>query len=88
MHIYIILYCIILYYIILYYIVLYYRGINCFDIIKQSENVLTTGQDRKISLWDLRQPNLIKQVDTGNNDECFSLKVSNQGNTFVTGGSS
>lgn len=35
-------------------------GINSFDVIPGTPNVLTTGQDRKVTLWDLRQPNLIK----------------------------
>ena len=62
-------------------------GINSFDVIPNTSNVLTTGQDRKVTLWDLRQPNLIKQVDSGHNDECFAIKVSHNGKTFVTGGS-
>ena len=62
-------------------------GINSFDVLGSSPLVLTTGQDRKVTLWDLRQANHVKQVDSVGNDECLALKVSHDGKTFVTGGS-
>lgn len=66
-------------------------AINSFDIVPENNLVLTTGQDRKITYWDLREPNPVKSVDTNTNpkkgDECFSLAVSHNGKYFVTGGS-
>jgi len=48
---------------------------------------LTTGQDRKITYWNLRQQNPVNQVDTSkslkNNDEVYALVVSKNGRIFV-----
>lgn len=39
-------------------------GINSFDIIPNTSIVITTGQERKITFWDLNQTNPVKQMDT------------------------
>ncbi|KAL4432056.1 hypothetical protein ABPG74_017792 [Tetrahymena malaccensis] len=66
-------------------------GINSFDIANDNQTVVTTGQDRKITYWNLNQANPIKIIDTNNNpkaaDECMSLHLSSDGRYFVTGGS-
>jgi len=66
-------------------------GINCFDSVPNSSLVITTGQDRKITYWDLREANPVRSFDTNNNpkkgDECMGLAVAHDGKTFVTGGS-
>jgi len=66
-------------------------GINSFDIVPGENLILTTGQDRKITYWDLREPNAVRSFDTNNNpkngDECFSLACSHNGKYFATGGS-
>ena len=66
-------------------------GINSFDIVPGENLILTTGQDRKITYWDLREPNAVRSFETNNNpkrgDECFSIAVSHNGKFFATGGS-
>lgn len=53
--------------------------------------MLTTGQERKITYWNLQHPNPVRMIDTSRNpqtaDECMSLSFSNNGKYFVTGGS-
>ncbi len=66
-------------------------GINSFDLVPDSQLVISTGQDRKVTLWDLRQGNAAKVVDTNDNpkrpDECHSIAISKDGKMFATGGS-
>ena len=39
-------------------------GVNAFDIIPDKNLIISTGQDRKVSYWDIRQPNVVKCFDT------------------------
>ena len=68
-------------------------GVNNFQLSPADENVLiTVGQDRKITHWDLRQPkparvissNPFNKLDLA--DELFGLAISNDGRYLATGG--
>lgn len=66
-------------------------GVNSFDIIPEQNLIVSTGQDRKISYWDLRVPNVVKCFDTDPNaqinEECHKIRCSKDGKSFYTGGS-
>ncbi len=62
-------------------------GINDFDVSTDGKLVLTTGQDRKVTYWDLKQPSPVRTIETIDGDECNSLSISHDGKMFVTGGS-
>lgn len=55
--------------------------------VQNTQTALTTGQDRKITIWNLKQQNPINQLDSSINpkisDEIYSLVVSHDGNLFV-----
>ena len=53
-----------------------------------SSLVLTVGQERKLTVWDLRQLNHVAQVDIGDDGEAHSVAVANTMESIVaTGGS-
>lgn len=68
-------------------------GVNNFCLSPSDENVLVTvGQDRKITHWDLRQPTPVKNISSNpfskldQADELFALSISNDGRFLATGG--
>ncbi len=68
-------------------------GVNNFTLSPTDENVLmTVGQDRKITQWDLRQPKPVRVMSSNpynkldQADELFSLSISNDGRFLATGG--
>lgn len=66
-------------------------GINSFDVVRGSNVVVTTGQDQKITFWDLSQPNPLRSFNTSQKqqtvqDEVMDLNISHDGKYFVTGG--
>jgi len=66
-------------------------GINCFDVVPGTCTVIASGQDKKITYWNLNQVEPQKIILTCNDarqqDECFSLQISKSGKHFITGGS-
>lgn len=69
-------------------------GVNNFKISPIDENiVISVGQDRKITLWDLRYPQPAKIISSNpygkmdQADELFGLAISNDGRYVSTGGS-
>lgn len=70
-------------------------GVNNFALNKIDKNMLVTvGQDRKITQWDLRHPKPVKAINSNPNnrsdlsDELFGLGISNDGRYLAAGGSS
>ena len=68
-------------------------GVNNFRINPIDENiVISVGQDRKITHWDLRYPQPIKVISSNpygkldQADELFGLAISNDGHYVSTGG--
>jgi len=68
-------------------------GVNNFQLSPIDENILITiGQDRKITNWDLRQPKPIRVISSNpfnkldEADELFGLAISNDGRLLATGG--
>lgn len=68
-------------------------GVNNFRLSPIDENILiTVGQDRKITHWDLRYPKPVKVISSNpfnkpdQADELFGLAISNDGNYLATGG--
>jgi WD40 repeat protein len=68
-------------------------GVNNFELSPIDENILVTvGQDRKITHWDLRQPRPVKIISSDpynkldQADELFGLAISNDGKYLATGG--
>lgn len=68
-------------------------GVNNFQLSPIDENILITiGQDRKITQWDLRNPKPIKVISSNpfnkpdQADELFALSISNDGRYLATGG--
>ena len=65
-------------------------GINDFDVTPDEKIVISTGQDRKITYWDLNQSKPIRQLTSDPNpklaDECNALCVSHNGRYFASGG--
>jgi WD40 repeat protein len=69
-------------------------GVNNFRISPIDENIIiSVGQDRKITQWDLRYPQPIKVISSNpygkmdQADELFGLAISNDGKYVTTGGS-
>ena len=69
-------------------------GVNNFKISPTDENiVISVGQDRKITHWDLRCPQPVKVISSNpygkmdQADELFGLTISNDGKYITTGGS-
>ena len=69
-------------------------GVNNFQISPNDENILiSVGQDRKLTQWDLRYPQPIKVISSNpygkmdQADELFGLGISNDGKYITTGGS-
>lgn len=69
-------------------------GVNNFKISPTDENiVISVGQDRKLTLWDLRFPQPAKIISSNpygkmdQADELFGLAISNDGHYISTGGS-
>ena len=69
-------------------------GVNNFNLSPVDENILmTVGQDRKITQWDLRYPKPVKVISSNpynksdQADELFGLSISNDGRYLATGGS-
>ncbi|CAI2361150.1 unnamed protein product [Moneuplotes crassus] len=67
-------------------------GINGFSFNPENQNkVLSVGQERKVTYWDLSKSEAEGVVDTSSNpsesDEQFSIDISKDGRYFVTGGS-
>ena len=69
-------------------------GVNNFRISPIDENIIiSVGQDRKITQWDLRYPQPIKVISSNpygkmdQADELFGLAISNNGKYVTTGGS-
>ena len=57
------------------------------DVTRDSNIVLTAGQEKKISKWDLRQTQPIASIEAGpGGDEIMALAVSHDGRFFATGG--
>lgn len=42
-------------------------GINSFDLSRDGQTLVTTGQDRKITYWNLNHTNPVKMIDTSEN---------------------
>ena len=65
-------------------------GINDFDVTPDQKLVISTGQDRKITYWDLNQPKPLNSLTSDPNpkiaDECFALNISHNGKYFASGG--
>jgi WD40 repeat protein len=68
-------------------------GVNNFILNKQDKNMLiTVGQDRRITQWDLRHPKPVKSISSNPYnrsdaaDELFALDISNSNKYLVTGG--
>lgn len=68
-------------------------GVNNFRVSPVDENiVISIGQDRKITHWDLRYPQPIKVISSNpygkmdQTDELFALAISNDGRFVSTGG--
>lgn len=66
-------------------------GINGFSFHPENQNkILSVGQERKVTYWDLQKSEAEGIVDTSNNpsesDEQFSIDISKNGNYFATGG--
>jgi WD40 repeat protein len=68
-------------------------GVNNFQLSPVDENILVTcGQDRKITNWDLRSPKPVKVISSNPHnkldqaDELFGLAISNDGKYLATGG--
>lgn len=65
-------------------------GINSFDINEGSSMMISTGQDRKITFWDLRQNKPQRTLSTDPNidlsEECFSLRTKSDDSAFFTAG--
>lgn len=68
-------------------------GVNNFQLSPVDENILmTVGQDRKITHWDLRCPKPVKVISSNpynkldQADELFGLAFSNDGKYIATGG--
>eukprot|EP00344_Euplotes_crassus_P007599 CAMPEP_0197010058 /NCGR_PEP_ID=MMETSP1380-20130617/52577_1 /TAXON_ID=5936 /ORGANISM="Euplotes crassus, Strain CT5" /LENGTH=282 /DNA_ID=CAMNT_0042431711 /DNA_START=1053 /DNA_END=1901 /DNA_ORIENTATION=- len=66
-------------------------GINGFSFNPENQNkVLSVGQERKVTYWDLSKSEAEGVVDTSSNpsesDEQFSIDISKDGRYFVTGG--
>jgi len=66
-------------------------GVNSFDFVEESGMLISTGQDRKITFWDLRSPTPQNTVNTDSNidisEECYSLRIKNTADSFFTSGS-
>jgi WD40 repeat protein len=67
-------------------------GLNCFDIDHEDQHkVITVGQERKITFWDLQKTNSDKVVESspfnGETDELFSVALSSDNKIVATGGS-
>jgi cilia- and flagella-associated protein 52 len=59
-------------------------GINGVALSVDQSTILTVGQERSISYWDLRQPYATNIINAG--EECVCVTVSSDGNLFATGG--
>ena len=59
-------------------------GINSIALSGDQTLVLTVGQEKKLTFWDLREPNPIASLDHG--DEAFAMAVSHNGLYVATGG--
>lgn len=70
-------------------------GINNFVLNKTNRNMLVTvGQDRRITQWDLRNPKPVRSISSNPfnrsdiADELFAIDISNNGKYLATGGTS
>lgn len=70
-------------------------GVNNFSTNPNDPNMLiTVGQDRKITQWDLRQPKPVRSISSNPYnrselaDELFAVNISNSGRLVATGGAS
>jgi cilia- and flagella-associated protein 52 len=65
-------------------------GINSFDILEGSNLLVSTGQDRKITYWDLRDSNPQQTFNTNSKseyaEECFNLCFLPDQSKFFTSG--
>lgn len=54
-------------------------GVNSFDIVPGSSTLISTGQDRKITIWDLRTSDPQMTINTDDradtSEECYSLRI-------------
>lgn len=63
-------------------------GINHITLSKDETQVLTVGQEKRISFWDLREHNPTRVVNLTEDlsDEALCVAVSNSGKLVATGG--
>mmetsp|Transcript_19000 Transcript_19000/g.62460 ORF Transcript_19000/g.62460 Transcript_19000/m.62460 type:complete len:90 (-) Transcript_19000:1655-1924(-) len=61
-------------------------GINSFALLPDQLQVVSVGQERKLSFWDLREPDPIQSIAL--EGEALALSISSSGNFIVTGGKS
>ena len=61
-------------------------GINAVCLSKDQLQVLTVGQEKKITYWDLRETNPVQQVAKAHEGEATCIAVSRNGDFFATGG--
>ena len=65
-------------------------GVNSFDVLEASNLMISTGQDRKVTYWDLRDTRPQRTVPTdnqlGSTEECFALKMKADEKNFLTVG--
>lgn len=70
-------------------------GVNSFKVNPLDENMMiSVGQDRKITQWDIRQPKPVRSISSNpynrpdEADELLTVDISNDGRYFATGGAS
>ena len=63
-------------------------GINCITLSNDETQVLTVGQEKRISFWDLREHNPIRVTNLTEDmsDEALCVAVSHSGKIVATGG--
>lgn len=59
-------------------------AINSIALSKDQNRIISVGQEKSVSVWDLRVPDPVCTVDHGS--EGMSVCCSNNGNLFATGG--
>ena len=62
-------------------------GINDVELSRDQSLVLTVGQERKITYWDLREPHPVQTIDPAHDGEALCIAMSKTSDIFATGGS-
>jgi len=61
-------------------------GLNCLTLCSDQNTFLTAGQERRITYWDIREPDPIQVIDPAHDGEATCICLTNGGTYFATGG--